>query len=225
MGVSFMKRRLTDEQRIESRKNTLKKWNEKAKNYKKEWYEKNKERLSANTKEYYRKNKKTLYEKQKEYVKKNKDKIKANRSIYREKNRQKIRENYIVWVSQNRERIRTVTKEWRKDNPLNSFKARLRSRIYAFFKKNNINKSMKTECMLGIDYELAKKHIENQFEKGMSWENKEEWHIDHIIPLSFGKTEEEMIDLCHYTNLRPMWAKENLKKSNRLQQVQTKLTI
>jgi hypothetical protein len=40
--------------------------------------------------------------------------------------------------------------------------------------------------------------------------------IDHIIPLSFAKTEEELYILCHYTNLQPLWAEENLKKSNKI---------
>jgi hypothetical protein len=41
------------------------------------------------------------------------------------------------------------------------------------------------------------------------------WHIDHIIPLS-AKTEEEIIKLCHYTNLQPLWAEENRAKSNKI---------
>jgi hypothetical protein len=52
----------------------------------------------------------------------------------------------------------------------------------------------------------------------MCWDNHSlyGWHIDHKIPLSSAKTEEEAYQLCHYTNLQPLWAEDNLKKSNKL---------
>ena len=50
----------------------------------------------------------------------------------------------------------------------------------------------------------------------MSWDNRNKWHIDHVIPLSSANTEEEVLNLCHYTNLQPLWVKENLEKSNKL---------
>ena len=48
----------------------------------------------------------------------------------------------------------------------------------------------------------------------MDWSNHGKWHIDHKIPISWAKTEEEIIKLSHYTNLQPMWAEENIKKKN-----------
>jgi hypothetical protein len=70
--------------------------------------------------------------------------------------------------------------------------------------------------MLGCDYQTAFKHIESRFKKGMSWDNFGDWHIDHIIPLASAKTEEELIELCHYTNLQPLWAEENLIKGDKI---------
>jgi len=63
--------------------------------------------------------------------------------------------------------------------------------------------------------EFLKKHLENQFIDGMSWENRSEWHIDHIIPLSSAKTKDELYKLCHYENLQPLWVEDNLKKIGR----------
>jgi len=59
-------------------------------------------------------------------------------------------------------------------------------------------------------------HFESLFTNGMCWNNMGQWHIDHIIPLSTAITEEDVIRLCHYTNLQPLWAEDNLKKSNKL---------
>lgn len=60
-------------------------------------------------------------------------------------------------------------------------------------------------------------HVERQFIKGMSWDNMGEWHIDHIVPVSafeFTSPEDEEFKACWaLTNLRPMWAKENQRKS------------
>jgi hypothetical protein len=48
----------------------------------------------------------------------------------------------------------------------------------------------------------------------MTWENYglHGWHIDHMIPLVSGNTEEEIFQLCHFTNLQPLWWYENLEK-------------
>lgn len=49
----------------------------------------------------------------------------------------------------------------------------------------------------------------------MSWENHVKWHLDHIIPISYANSEEEIIKLNHFTNLQPLWATDNLSKGNR----------
>ena len=50
----------------------------------------------------------------------------------------------------------------------------------------------------------------------MSWDNRIEWHLDHIIPISLATTEEEIIKLNHYTNFQPLWAEENIRKGNKV---------
>ncbi len=76
---------------------------------------------------------------------------------------------------------------------------------------------MHTEMFIGCSFAELKIHVERQFTKGMTWENRDQWHIDHIIPLSTAKTEEDVIRLNHYTNLRPLWAKDNLAKSDKVE--------
>jgi hypothetical protein len=50
----------------------------------------------------------------------------------------------------------------------------------------------------------------------MSFENHGKWHLDHIVPISSAKTEEEVIALNHHTNFQPLWAFDNLSKGNRI---------
>jgi hypothetical protein len=70
--------------------------------------------------------------------------------------------------------------------------------------------------VLGGDYKFFKGWIENQFTEGMTWDNYGEWHYEHIIPLSYVNTVDEIYELCHHTNYRPMWGGENISKGDKL---------
>ena len=69
---------------------------------------------------------------------------------------------------------------------------------------------------LGCTLEELKRHLESQFVDGMNWTNwsRDGWHIDHIKPLSsFDLTDrDQFVKAAHFTNLRPLWAKDNLSK-------------
>ena len=69
---------------------------------------------------------------------------------------------------------------------------------------------------LGCSIEELKRHLESQFAEGMNWDNYglKGWHIDHIKPLDAFELEdpEELKKACHFSNLQPLWAKDNLKK-------------
>jgi hypothetical protein len=70
---------------------------------------------------------------------------------------------------------------------------------------------------LGCSINEFKDYIESKFELGMLWENWGEWHLDHIRPLaSFDLTNKEhFLEACHYTNYQPLWAYDNIIKSNK----------
>jgi hypothetical protein len=96
-------------------------------------------------------------------------------------------------------------------------KERLRKSIRDSFKRRGKRKDgYRTHSILGAEIHVVYEHFESLFVDGMCWENMGEWHIDHIIPLSTAITEEDVVRLCHYTNLQPLWAKDNIKKSNKL---------
>jgi hypothetical protein len=77
-------------------------------------------------------------------------------------------------------------------------------------------KNNKTEKILGCTFEKFREHIEKQFKPGMTWLNHGDWELDHIVPISFAKTEEEVIKFSHYTNLQPLWWQDNLNKRDNL---------
>ena len=109
----------------------------------------------------------------------------------------------------------------RKTDPLFKMKRNLRTRTWSAFKSKGYKKSSKTQKMLGVDWEVCKQHIEKQFTEGMNWDNQGEWHIDHIIPLASANNEKELMKLCHYRNLQPLWAEDNLSKKDKIQGQQT----
>ena len=169
---------------------------------------------------HYNENKKHYSEKSKKYYLKNSEKIKKISNNYYYKNTKKINETRKKYLKNNKEKINLY---WRK------YKKNRRSTDYLFTIKNNIGRSIRQSFkrygytkkskifeILGCDYETFKKHIELQFIDGMSWNVIDNIHIDHIIPVSSAKNENEMILLNHYLNLQPLWAKENMSKGAKL---------
>ena len=174
-------------------------------NYLKIYYDKNKVQLLEKQKKYYESNKGSILKKYQEYVKNNSKKTSKNQKEYRTKNKEGLRE-YINQYKRKRRQTDIIFKL--RDN--------ISHRTRQIFKYFNTEKKNKTFDIVGCSPEFLKEHLENQFVVGMGWDNRNEWHIDHIIPLSSAKTEEELYGLCHYTNLQPLWAEDNLKKSNKI---------
>lgn len=147
--------------------------------------------------------------------------IKNNKKQYK-KDLNKISIYMRNYYKKNNEKIKKQKREYsqkkRDSNPLYNLKVIVRSRIQKIFKIKNMDKNYKTFDIIGCSPSELKIHIEKQFTEGMSWENHKffGWHIDHKIPLDFGKTEGDVVKLCHYTNLQPLWWKDNLNKSNKI---------
>ena len=160
---------------------------------------------------YKKNNIENINKKNKEYFEKNRELNKIKCIKYRNNNLEKSRERYRKWRLNNKEKINSYNQI-----PIIRLKNSLRSRINELMNKKYNNP--RTIDLVGCDYEFLINYIEKKFTEGMSWNNYGYygWHLDHIIPLSSAKTEEEMCKLCHYTNLQPLWAEDNLKKSNKI---------
>lgn len=100
--------------------------------------------------------------------------------------------------------------------PQVKLRKRLRNRLRSFMLQNCI--SERNYEVIGCSPKFLCQWIESKFQEGMSWENTTEWHVDHIIPCSsFDLSQEDQVKQCfHYTNLQPLWAKDNFKKSDNI---------
>ncbi len=107
-------------------------------------------------------------------------------------------------------------KERYANDPLFNLAFRVRRRIKVFLKGRGLDKRTATRQMIGCDTDSLKKHLESLFVNGMSWKNKNQWHIDHIIPLASAQTEADILRLCHFSNLQPLWARDNLTKGSKI---------
>lgn len=151
---------------------------------------------------YYRNNDEIIKKRRKErYLENNVKELNRNK-IYYNRNKTIIIENL---------KIKRIT------NHTFRLKNNIRSRLIQFLKSYNLHKDNKTFDIVGCSPEFLKEYLEQKFTEGMSWNLVgQHIHIDHIIPLSSAKTEEEVYKLCHYTNLQPLWAEDNLKKGSKI---------
>jgi hypothetical protein len=134
-----------------------------------------------------------------------------------DKHREKILLQQKKYYYKNKEKIieRIVNYQKNKIKEDNMFK--LKKTIQKTIRRYIKNKKFTTTEIIGCDYVSFKIYFESLFTEGMSWDKLGyEIHIDHIIPLSSAKTEDELYKLNHYTNLQPLWAKDNLIKGSKL---------
>jgi hypothetical protein len=165
----------------------------------------------------------------KEYSKEYQEKNKEKRKEYQEKNKEKRKDRRKKYLLENKyiinEKKKAYQKKRRQENLLFRLTTNTRALIGIVIRNKGYKKTSRTHEILGCDFETFKRHIERQFKKGMTWDNQGEWHLDHIYPVSLARDEKHLIELNHYTNFQPMWAADNLSKSNRIIEHQRKLAL
>lgn len=152
-------------------------------------------------------------------------------------NPEKIKASAKKWRENHREEKKTYDDEWRKNNPDKARSTRRKaSRQYrskgqgrlAMAMSSAVNsalkgskKGRKTFELVGYSLAKLKRHLEKKFLPGMTWDNYGEWHVDHKVPKSvFNYTSPDHIDFKRcwaLSNLQPLWAKDNLIKSNKFE--------
>lgn len=172
-----------------------------------------------NAKRYRQEQRVAISARNKAYRSKNKEAIAEYQRVQNVKNKE-LRSEYIreynLLPESKAKRAQRRKRQWA-ENPQYRLASRLRNRLWYALKGRPGKYS--AISLLGCSVIEAVEHIENQFVDGMSWSNHGDWHIDHIIPLSVFNLEDagQVAKACHYTNLRPLWASENLSKGSRIE--------
>ena len=168
---------------------------------------------NARLKRYYKKGGK---EKQRQWLKKNRERRNASVRKWRQLNREKVAA--IQRKAARKRRLSGKTGFYKRNRYQNDQKYRLmrnlRTRLCGAFRAQGVRKTTSTMKLCGCSLEKLKQHLESQFTEGMTWDNKGDWHVDHIKPCaSFDLTDPEEQKKCfHYTNLQPLWALDNMRK-------------
>lgn len=168
------------------------------------YYKNNSEKMKSTSIKHYYKNREEIRERMREYYLENIEEYRERRKKQYWANRE---ENIAKSSKYHLERL--------KDDGIYRLKVRCRKRIWAAFKESGYTKRSRTFDIIGCSQDELVEHLESKFTKGMSWGNYGEWHVDHIIPFAAATTEEEVIALCHYSNLQPLWGDDNIRKSAR----------
>jgi hypothetical protein len=135
---------------------------------------------------------------------------------------EKVKASRIKWAKANADKIQAYKTEYKRirfGNDINyKLSILLRNRIYKALKRRT--KNTPTLNLIGCSVDELRCHLERLFQPGMSWANwsRTGWHVDHVKPISSFdlSNPEELSKACHYTNLQPLWAKVNHRKSNKL---------
>jgi hypothetical protein len=186
------------------------------------WQSENPEKAKKKYARYRDVNKETLKLRQKEFYKNNPCKKQKYGKKWRMNNSIQIKQIAKKYYKEKRAEILEKSKKYHKKRLESDIGYRilcmLRSRLHKALKNNQ--KYGHTLELLGCSIQELKKHLESQFTVGMSWGNHGlyGWHIDHKKPCaSFDLTDPEQQKACfHYTNLQPLWAEENLSKSDKI---------
>lgn len=147
-----------------------------------------------------------------------KSRVAKRHEKYRDEHREEIRERNREYRRTHKEQRNNFRKQKRKNDIEYKILCNLRYRMWSVVKNNR--KCESTENLTGCSIEFLKQYLQFQFTTGMSWDNYGRiknircWEIDHKKPCaSFDLSKEsEQRECFHYTNLQPLWAKENLIK-------------
>lgn len=187
------------------------------KKYREDYAKKNAEHRKEYMREYRKKNAEHIRQKAREYYHNNKHKLQVHKKRYKDKNRNRINAQAKEYREKNRKKINDKRVQRLHSDSIFHMKAQIRGAIRDSLGRKNHRKSSHTADIVGCDLDCLCDYLFKTWEKnyGQPW-NGEAYHIDHIVPLATAKTEEDIIKLCHYTNLQMLTPEDNMTKSDNI---------
>ncbi len=188
-------------------------------------FDKNLKKSSERLKKRYASNKQEYLRQQREYRVKNADAIRETKRLYRQKNAAKIKLAKQKYGVENRDKIAKALANRRANNPIARMANSMRRSIRRYLDAGQKGEMSSFE-IIGCSKDDLRKHLESKFRDGMTWQNYgKHWHIDHIVPLISAKSADEVKRLCHWTNLQPLTAFENISKGSKWHPVKEHLAL
>lgn len=187
---------------------------------KKQCYLKKPDHYKQMHKKYYDENRDAVLFRAKQYREENKGEIRKRDNAYKARNRLELNRKQLEYQKINAEKLneyrRRYTKQRRSQDRMFAIRLNMRARFKFELAKRGEKQSTKTNKYLGCTWEFLRGYLASKFTDGMSWDNYGDWHVDHVIPLASAQTKDELIKLCHYSNLQPLWAFDNLSKGAKM---------
>jgi len=151
-----------------------------------------------------------------EYQRAHKDKVKIAHKKYRDTHKKELKEYNIRYREENRAKINKRRLDRLHNDPVFKLKEQTRNMLRCSFRTYNHRKTSHTKDIVGCDLDFLCSHLKQTWKDRYhtDW-NGQSCHIDHIVPLSTAKTKEDIISLCHYTNLQLLTPKDNMLKSDK----------
>ncbi len=194
--------------------------------YKRRWTQNNPDKVKKARDRWAKDNPDKVKKARECYARNNPDKLKESRERWLKENPQKRKESMRKYRETHRDAITKYNKQCQQKRRLTS-SGKINHRMEVSIRKAiDEDKNGHTwESLVGYTTKDLKRHLENLFTDGMTWDNIVDWHIDHIIPQSFFKftsSDDVEFRMCwRLENLQPLWAMDNFIKNDTMGTKQT----
>lgn len=154
-------------------------------------------------------------ERARKYKQKHRAELAAKQRRYQKEHREERAEYSQTYYAEHKKKIWERRREKLRTDSIAALKSRVRIRIRTAMQKRGVTMPAHAKDIVGCEWDELWRHLLVTWETnyGAPWSG-EPYHIDHITPLDWAETGEDVIALCHYGNLQMLKPKDNIRKKN-----------